>query len=243
MGDLFSFERFFHNIPILLPYFAENLKVLFYATLFGVLLGLLVTLVRIKKPPVLFQIVTVYISFMRGTPMLVQLMLIYYGLPLLIDPIFGTNIGRSWNSSIFAYTTFVLNQGAFLSSIFLSAIQAIPKGQSEAAYSVGLTGFQCFYRIVAPQAVRIALPPFGTDFIGVLHNASLVYVIGVVDVMGRAKAIGSSSGHILEAYAFVALLFVVCSLLARFLFAMLDRRLDYSGKCKRTSKLEELEET
>jgi L-cystine transport system permease protein len=207
-----------------------------------VLLGLLITLVRIKKTPVLYQIVTVYISFMRGTPMLVQLMLIYYGIPLLIDPIFGTNIGRNWNSSIFAYTTFVLNQGAFLSSIFLSAIQAIPKGQSEASYSVGLTGLQCFYRIIAPQALRIALPPFGTDFIGVLHNASLVYVIGVVDVMGRSKAIGSSSGHILEAYAFIALLFVVCSLLARLLFAMIECRLDYTGKYKITSKLEELEE-
>jgi L-cystine transport system permease protein len=125
----------------------------------------------------------------------------------------------------------------------LSAIQAIPKGQSEAAYSVGLTGFQCFYRIVAPQAIRIGLPPFGTDFIGVLHNASLVYVIGVVDVMGRAKAIGSATGHVLEAFLFVALLFVVCSILTRFLFALLDRKLDYAGKCKRKSKLEELEDT
>lgn len=230
MGDLFSFERFLHNIPILLPYLIENLKVLFYATLFGVLLGLLVTAVRIKKIPVLHQIITVYISFMRGTPMLVQLMIVYYGLPLAIDPIFGTNIGRNWEPSIFAYTTFVLNQGAFLSSIFLSAIQAIPKGQSEAAYSVGLTGIQSFYRIVAPQAVRIALPPFGTDFIGVLHNASLVYVIGVVDLVGRAKAIGSATGHILEAYLIVALIFVACSLGVRILFEILSKKLDYGNR-------------
>lgn len=220
MGDLFDFNRFLHNIPILLPYMIENLKVLFYATLFGVLLGLLVTVIRIKKTLILYQLITIYISFMRGTPMLVQLMLIYYGLPLVIDPLFGFNIGKTWEPYIFAYITFVLNQGAFLSSIFISAIEAIPKGQSEAAYSVGLTGLQGFYRIVAPQAIRIALPPFGTDFVGVLHNASLVYVIGVVDLVGRAKAIGTATGHILEAYLFVAIVFILCSLAVRILFGI-----------------------
>ncbi len=230
MGDLFDFDRFLHNVPILFPYLIENLKVLFFATLFGVLLGLLVTVVRMKKPPVLYQLTTVYISFMRGTPMLVQLMLIYYGLPLVIDPLFGWSIGRTWAPSLFAYTTFVMNQGAFLSSIFISAIEAIPKGQSEAAYSVGLTGLQGFYRIVAPQAVRIALPPFGTDFIGVLHNASLVYVIGVVDLVGRAKAIGSATGHILEAYLFVAIVFVICSLAVRIVFGIWNKKLDYRNR-------------
>lgn len=230
MGDLFNFGRFLHNIPILFPYLIENVKILFYATLFGVLLGLLVAAVRMKKPPVLYQLITVYISFMRGTPMLVQLMLIYYGLPLVIDPLFGWNIGRTWEPSIFAYATFVLNQGAFLSSIFISAIEAIPKGQSEAAYSVGLTGLQGFYRIIAPQAVRIALPPFGTDFIGVLHNASLVYVVGVVDLVGRAKAIGSATGHVLEAYLFVAAIFVLCSLAVRIWFGALSKKLDYRNR-------------
>lgn len=230
MGDLFDMNRFLHNIPILFPYLIENLKVLFYATLFGVLLGLLVTAVRLKKPPVLYQLVTVYISFMHGTSMLVQLMLIYYGLPLVVDPLFGTNIGRTWEPSVFAYATFILNQGAFLSSIFISAIQAIPKGQSEAAYSVGLTGLQGFYRIVAPQAARIALPPFGTDFIGVLHNASLVYVIGVVDMVGRAKAIGSTTGHILEAYLFVAAVFIIMSLGVRALFGVWNKKLDYRNR-------------
>lgn len=230
MGDLFSWSRFGETIPILIPYLIINLKVLLYATIFGVLLGLLVTAVRIKKTPVIYQVVSVYISFMHGTPMLVQLMLVYYGLPLLIDPIFGSDIGRSWNPSVFAYTTFVLNQGAFLSAIFYSAIKSVPKGQSEAGYSVGLTGFQNFYRILAPQAVRIAMPPFGTDFMGVLHNASLVYVIGVVDIMGRAKAIGSATGHILEAYGITAIIFIACSLLVRMLFSVMGKKLDYGNR-------------
>lgn len=97
MGKLFEFNRFVNNIPVLFPYVIENFKVLFYATIFGVLLGFIITVIRIKKPLGLFQLTTVYISFMRGTPMLVQLMIIYYGLPLLIDPIFNTNIGREWS--------------------------------------------------------------------------------------------------------------------------------------------------
>lgn len=230
MGDLFDFDRFLHNAVILLPYFIENLKVLLFATLFGIVLGLLITAVRRKKLPVLYQIVTVYISFMRGTPMLVQLMIIYYGLPILLDPIFGVRIERTWEPAIFAYVTFILNQGAFLSSIFMGAIEAIPRGQSEAAYSVGLNGMQTFFRIVAPQAVRIALPPFGTDFIGVMHNASLIYVIGVLDMLGRAKAIGTATGHILEAYLFVAVVFVLISIGMRILFGYLNRRLDYRNR-------------
>ncbi len=234
MGDLFSSERFLDNIPKLLPYLLVNLKVLFFATIFGVLLALLITAVRMNKIPVLYQFILVYISFMRGTPMLVQLMLIYYGLPALIDPVLGTNISREWPPILFAYTTFILNQGAFLSSIFYGAIKGVPTGQFEAGLSVGLTRLQTFRRIIVPLAIRIALPPFGSDFIGLIHNASLVYVIGVVDILGRAKSIGSASGHVLEAYVFTAIVFIVFSLSARGIFGLWGHKLDYSNKKARS---------
>lgn len=229
MGDLFSADRLVEEFPKLIPYLIENLKVLLWATVFGVILGLLITGVRMKKIPILYQITVVYISFMRGTPMLVQLLLIYYGLPAFIDPILGTNISREWPPILFAYTTFILNQGAFLSSIFYGAIKGVPSGQFEAGLSVGMTKLQTFRRIIAPMAVRIALPPFGSDFVGVFHNASLVYVIGVVDIMGRAKSIGSATGHVLEAYVIVALLFIIFSLGARALFGYVGNKLDYAN--------------
>ncbi len=229
MGDLFSIDRFLDEIPVLLPYLIENLKVLLWATVFGVILGLLITAVRMKKIPVLYQATVVYISFMRVTPMLVQLMLIYYGLPAFIDPVLGTNISREWPPILFAYTTFILNQGAFLSSIFYGAIKGVPKEQFEAGLSVGMTKLQTFRRIIAPMAVRIALPPFGTDFVGVFHNASLVYVIGVVDIMGRAKSIGSATGHVLEAYVIVALVFIIFSLATRAVFGYVGKKLDYAN--------------
>ncbi len=160
--------------------------------------------------------------------MLVQLMLIYYGLPLLINSIFKVNVGRSWSALIFTYITFLLNQGAFLSSIIYSSLASVPIGQTEASYSVGLTTFQSFQRIVVPQAIRIALPAFGSDLVGVFHNASLVFSIGVIDIMGRAKTISAATGHALEAYLIVSIVFVIISLLLRGSFAYLNKKLDYN---------------
>jgi L-cystine transport system permease protein len=227
MGKLFVWNRFFENIPKILPYLSVTFSIVVYATLFGVLLGILIVLVQIKKIPVLVSIVKVYVSFMRGTPMLVQLMLVYYGIPAFLDPVFGTNINREWGAVNFAYVTFVLNQGAFLSAIFYSAITSISYGQTEAGLSVGLTEFQTFHRIILPQMVKTAMPPFGSDLVGLFQNSSLVFLIGVTDIMGRAKTIGTATKHVLEAYVFIVLIYIVISLGVRLLFFQLNNKMSY----------------
>lgn len=227
MKDLFSFDRFLSAIPQILPYLSVTFGLVLAATLLGSVLAFFIALIRLKRTPVLFQVCSVYISFMRGTPMLVQLFLILYGLPLLLNPILGINIAREWDVIYFGAITFILNQGAFLSSIFYAAIKAVPKGQFEAGYSVGLTTAQNYRRIILPQAVRTALPPFGVDLVGLFQNVSLVFAIGVIDIMGRARSIGAATTHALEAYLFVALLYIIISLGVRFLFAKLDRKLSY----------------
>jgi L-cystine transport system permease protein len=227
MDKLFQWDRFIENIPKIVPYLSVTFSIVFYGCVFGVLLGILIAVVNMRKIPVLHQFFRVYVSFMRGTPMLVQLMLVYYGLPVFIDAAFGTNINREWSTIIFAYITFVLNQGAFLSAIFYSAITSIPYGQTEAGLSVGLTQFQTFRRIILPQMVRVALPPFGSDLVGLFQNSSLVFMVGVTDIMGRAKTIGSVTKHVIEAYLFVAVIFIILSLIIRLLFYFLGKRLDY----------------
>lgn len=226
MGKLFAWDRFYENIPKILPYLSVTFSIVVYATVFGVLLGMVIVLVQIKKIPGLSQLVKVYVSFMRGTPMLVQLMLVYYGIPALLDPILGTRINREWGAVNFAYVTFILNQGAFLSAIF-SAITSIPYGQTEAGLSAGLTEFQTFYRIVLPQMVKTALPPFGSDLVGLFQNSSLVFLIGVTDIMGRAKTIGTATKHVLEAYVFVVIIYIVISLSVRLLFFRLNNKMKY----------------
>lgn len=227
MGKLFAWNRFYENIPKILPYLSVTFSIVVYATVFGVLLGMVIVLVQIKKIPGLSQLVKVYVSFMRGTPMLVQLMLVYYGIPALLDPVLGTKLNREWGAVNFAYVTFILNQGAFLSAIFYSAITSIPYGQTEAGLSAGLTEFQTFYRIVLPQMVKTALPPFGSDLVGLFQNSSLVFLIGVTDIMGRAKTIGTATKHVLEAYVFVVIIYIVISLSVRLVFFRLNNKMNY----------------
>lgn len=229
MGDMFSFDRFIKNVPLIFPYLSITFQIVIVATILGSLLGMMIAIIRIRKIPVISQLFEIYISFMRGTPMLVQLFLVLYGVPLLLQPILGINIGRVWNRIDFAYITFVLNQGAFLSVIFKSAIESVPVGQLEAAESIGLTGFQGLYRVIFPQAVKVALPPFGTDLIGLFENSSLVFTIGVLDIMGRAKTIGTSSGHVLEAYVFTAGIYVMISIIIRYLFGKIEKNKNGSG--------------
>lgn len=238
MDKLFEWERFFENIPKIVPYLSVTFLIVIYGSVFGVILGILIAMVNMKKTPILHQFFKVYVSFMRGTPMLVQLMLVYYGLPVFIDSVFRTNINREWSTIIFAYITFILNQGAFLSVIFYSSITSIPYGQTEAGLSVGLTEFQVFRRIVLPQMIRVALPPFGSDLVGLFQNSSLVFMIGVTDVMGRAKTIGTVTKHVVEAYIFVAIIFISISLMIRLVFYYFNKRLE----CSRVKKPCELKE-
>ena len=227
MDKLFGWERFFENIPKILPYLSVTFRIVVYATGFGVLLAAFIVLAELKKIPVINPFFKVYVSFMRGTPMLVQLMIIYYGIPALIDPVLGTNINRGFSAVTFSYITFILNQGAFLSAIFYGAITSIPYGQTEAGFSVGLTELQTFRRILLPQMVRIAIPPFGSDLVGLFQNSSLVFLIGVTDIMGRAKSIGAATKHVLEAYVFVVIIYIIISLTIRLLFYYLNTKLEY----------------
>lgn len=226
MNDVFSIERFLGVIPKLIPYIGISIKIVLYGLVVGSILGIIVAVLRIKRIPVINQILSVYISFMRGTSMLVQLMLIYYGLPVFLKSLFGIDI-NSWDKMLFVYMTFILNEGAFLGELFRAAIESVPVDQTEAGYSVGLTGPQTFIRIVLPQAVKTAIPGYGVDIIGMFHNTSIAFTLGVVDLVGRAKTLGTASGHELEAYAFVAVIYIVISILLRVLFYVLDKKYSF----------------
>lgn len=226
MSDLFDFDRFTKAVTQIIPYLGITAHIVVVAIVFGSILGLIVAILRINNIPVLQQILDVYISFMRGTPMIIQLMLIYYALPFVLRSAFGIDI-NGWENLTFVDVTFIINEGAFLGEIFRGAIQAVPYQQTEAGYSVGLNRFQTFTRIVLPQAVRIALPAYGTDLIGIFHNTSIAFMIGVIDIIGRAQSIKAATGHALEAYIFIAIIYIVVSALLKIMFATLDKKLEY----------------
>ncbi len=227
--DLFSFERLINVFPKILPYLLVTLKIVLIGGVLGSLFGLLVAVIRINKTPVINQVLSVYISFMRGTPMLVQMMLLYYGLPMVLKAATGIDI-NSWEKLTFVELTFIINEAAFLGEMFRGAIEAVPYEQTEAAYSVGLTGAQAFFRIVLPQATKIVLPAFGTDIVGMFHNTQIAFILGAVDMLGRAKTVGLASGHSLEAYITVAIIYIICSLILRLIFYKLDKLFNYGRK-------------
>mgnify|MGYP002862021686 CR=1 FL=1 len=226
MGKYFQWERFIKAVPQLTPYLSVTAQIALVGVVFGTLFGLLIAWIRVKKIPVLDQILTVYISFMRGTPLLAQLMLAYYVLPVFLLSVFQINIG-DWEKIAYVELAFVLNEGAFLGEIFRSAIEAVPYAQTEAGYSVGLTGGQTFFRIVLPQAVKVAIPAYGIDIVWLFHSTSVACMVGVMDLLGRARSMAVSNKYMLEAYAYVALLYVVISVILRLFFKKLEKSLTF----------------
>lgn len=229
MADLFSWQRLIQNFPILIVKLPITFEIVAVAFTLGFLLALLIATARIKKIPVLNQILTVFISFERGTPLLVQMLVVYYALPIVLKTFFGID-SRRWEKIIFVDLALILNQGVFLGEIFRGAILSIPKGQREAAIACGFSEFNAFVKIVLPQAVRVALPSTGLTLIGLFQETSLVFMIGVIDIIGRASALGATTGHSLESYIIIAVIFVLINFGLTAITTKIDKKLTFGAK-------------
>ncbi|WP_034600127.1 amino acid ABC transporter permease [Lacrimispora aerotolerans] len=231
-GGFFFFRRVIEYFPKVLSKLPVTLNIVLVSIGIAVILATAIAAIRIKKLPVLSQLAATYVSFVRGTPILVQLFLVYYGMPLLITFFAGKNITSEWNKLIFVYIAYGLNEAGFLSEHIRAAILSVPSGQSEAGYSVGLTGVQTFFRIVLPQASRVLIPGFSTMLVGLLPATSLAYMLGVTDMMGKVKAIGTVTFHTLEGYFCAAVIFVLASFVLERIFIRLSEQLNYERKIK-----------
>lgn len=227
MENIFLLSLFIDCFPKLLSRLHITLYIVVIALLFGMLLGTYIAVVRLYKVPVLSQLATIYVSFVRGIPILVLLYIIYIGLPLVIGA-FGVNINR-WDTMIFVMIAYVVNTSAFLSEIIRSAVAGVDLGQTEAAYSVGMTPLQTFRRIIAPQAIQIGIPALGNTIVSLLKDTSLAYTLGVIDVIGVIKAISSNTYRSLEAYAAAAVIFFILSSILEQFFNIISRKLGVKG--------------
>jgi len=225
MGKMVDLKLIFIDLPQLLYCLHITLLIVVFATIIGLLLGIVLALIRIYKIPLLSQLATLYISFNRGTPMIVQLFIVYFGLPSFLLGI-GININR-WDKLYFVIITYGLNAAAFMSEIIRASIISVDIGQTEASYSVGMTRIQTFSRIVAPQALLIALPNLGTSFLGLLQDTSLAFTIGIIDVMGKAQSIGATTYHSIEAYIGAAIIFLVLGTLLEKAFTIIEKKVKY----------------
>lgn len=228
MDELLDLKYMAEAFPEILHYAPVTLMIAVVSILFGLLIGLFTALIKIYRVPVLKWLAAFYVSFARGTPLLVQLYLSYYGIPKLLIFMhdhyqWGINVSDI-PAIVYVYISFSLNVGAYLSESIRSAIQAIDKGQLEAAYSVGMSRLQGMVRIIFPQALVIALPNFGNTFIGLLKDTSLAFIVSVVDIMGQAKIVGARGLRFFEVYIDSAVIYWLICLAVEKGVAVLEKK-------------------
>mgnify|MGYP002714623900 CR=1 FL=1 len=181
----------------------------------ALVLGTLVALARFSRLPILAQLCAIYVWIFRGTPLLVQLFIVFYGLP---------KVGLTMDAWTAAIITLSLNTGAYASEAIRAAISSIPKGQWEAAATLNLSRWQTFSKVIAPQTIRIALPPLGNDFIDLVKGTSLTASITLVEVFLVGQRIAAATFEPLILYLEVAAIYLVINTLLTWLQAQLEHK-------------------
>ncbi|SFJ02950.1 L-cystine transport system permease protein [Paenibacillus sp. UNC496MF] len=223
MGEKFDIGFIFAFIPKLAGTLQTTLLIVAGSLLTGLIVGLLAALPRLYKVPVLQRISQLYASFFRGTPILIQLFLFYYGLPEVLKLV-HLDLSRA-PVLLFVILTYGLHTGAYVSETIRSAVASVDRGQVEAAYAVGMSGYQAFTRIVMPQALAIAVPVLSNVVLALLKDTSLAFSLGVMEMTGKSQSLASLTNHFVESYISLALIYLVISIVLERLLLILERRL------------------
>ena len=225
---MFSWKYVVEYFPDIIEKFPVTLELVLVPFVISFMLGFAIAIARLKKIPVLEQFLTVYVSYVRCTPVITQMFVVYFGIPLLMGK-FGID-AYEWNPVIFVFIAYSINISAFLSETIRSSILAVPFGQMEAGYAVGMSEFQTMRDIIVPQALKISLPMLGNMFIGLFQATALAYMVNVIDMVGKARNISVSRGHMLEGYICCAIVFAIISLALEAIFRYVNKRLAFGQR-------------
>lgn len=208
--DVLNVEYMLGLVPVLLRYLPLTLQLAGTGLVLALILACLFAVIRVLRIPVLNQLTIVFISFFRGTPLLVQLFLFYYGLPQLvsaltvIDGVTATIMGLTMHFS------------AYMAESIRAAILGVDRSQTEAALSIGMTNGQMMRRIVLPQATRVALPTLMNYFIDMIKATSLAFTLGVTELMGATQKEAAGSFLYFEAFIVAAIMYwIVVEMLSK----------------------------
>jgi polar amino acid transport system permease protein len=218
----FDFDLIVRSFPLLLMGAGVTIQISALSVSFGLLIGMFVAIARLSKLwPVKF-LAGIYVDFIRGTPLLVQIFIIYFALPMIL----GTRI----DPFIAAITACSINSGAYVAEIFRAGIQSIDKGQMEAGRSLGMTWAQTMRYIILPQAFKRIIPPLGNEFIAMLKDSSLVSVIGFEELTRRGQLIIARTYGSFEIWLTVAFIYLIMTLTISRLVDFLERRYKIDDK-------------
>ena len=211
-----DFELIQRALPILLMGAGVTIEITAFSVAIGFFIGLFVGIARISQFKILRIMAAVYADCIRGTPLLVQIFLIYFALPMAI--------GQRVEPLIASVAACGINSGAYVSEIFRAGIQAIDVGQMEAGRSLGLTWWQTMRFIILPQAFKNILPPLGNEFIAMLKDSSLVSVIGFEELTRRGQLIIAQTYGSFEIWMTVAVLYLIMTMAISRIVAFLEKR-------------------
>ncbi|MGG3563347.1 amino acid ABC transporter permease [Neobacillus rhizosphaerae] len=197
-----------------------TLRLTITSLIIGCLIGLIVAFLRISSNKWLNKLATIYIGLIRGTPLIVQIAILYFGIASVVT------FSQFWAGAL----ALAIHNGAYIAEIFRGSIQSIDKGQMEAARSLGMSYPLAMRRIILPQAFKFSIPPLGNQFIIGLKDSSLVAYVGMSDLWGSGLSEAASNYRQLETYMVVGIYYLALVLLFSFLLRILERRMDIDLK-------------
>ena len=223
---------FLRTITESTPLLLEGIRITILISVLSILIGIVIVFIAcvmvLSKNAILRGVSAVYVWVIRGTPMIVQAFIVYFGMPQIvqrfIDPAFRI---EAFTAGII---TLSLNAGAYLSEIFRGGITAVPKGQTEAARSLGLSKTRTMFKVVLPQALKIAIPSMVNQFIITIKDTSILSVIGLADVVNKAKVYVGKSYQFFATYILVAVYYLVVISILMVISKYLEKKINYERK-------------
>ena len=215
-----AFNVILTALPLLLRGALVTLLLTAISVVFGLIAGSILGIVRLSQILPLRWAARAYIDFFRGTPLLVQIFIIYFGIPAIVQELGFTFTFNRWTAAVLALS---LNSAAYFAEIIRAGIQSIEVGQAEAAQSLGLSSMQTMRYVIFPQAFRRMLPPLGNEFISLLKDTSLVSVIGFEELLRNGQLVVAGNYRAFEVYAGVAVIYLCLTLLSSQVFSRLEQ--------------------
>lgn len=214
----FNFDLVVNSFPLLLVGAGVTIKITALSVALGVIIGLFVGIARISRFKILRVLSAIYVDFFRGTPLLVQIFLVYFALPVIT--------GQRVDPFVAAIGSCGINSGAYVAEIFRAGIQSIDKGQMEAARSLGLPYSTAMRRVVLPQAIKTMIPSIINQFIITLKDTSILSVIGFPELVNTAKNVVANTMSAFQVWTIVAVMYLVVITLLSRLAKKVERRLN-----------------
>jgi His/Glu/Gln/Arg/opine family amino acid ABC transporter permease subunit len=215
----FNWAVIVDNLPLFFAGLRLTIVIAAVSFLIATVLGVMVALARLSRFRIVAILAAGYINVLRAIPLLVFIVFVYYGIAIFFNLTFLTAIQAGM-------LAFSLQYSAWLGEIFRSGIQAVPKGQREAALSVGMSRAQTFVTVVLPQAVRIAIPPTGNMMVGMIKDSSLVYILGVPELFRNAQLLANRTFRYFEVYLAVVITYLLLTTGVYYAMKFLERRLE-----------------